>query len=478
MKRPARLPGVTSLLCVFGLLAAGGASLEDARAQSECGGWELIENSTFGGLRGVTAVAPDDVWALRGTSMIRWNGADWVDFAGPDVGPAEYGWRLDAIGSVPPAHVWSAGLIGISPFYADVLLARWDGIEWDHVEPFTLRPQTVWPFNPRNGASNDIDGTGENDVWVIGFAAGFGDGGAGTVGMSLHWDGDEWMEIDVPPEYNDRNEFEAVAAIAPDDVWAVGYGTQLDDIFRCLTFHWDGSQWSHVPNPAEGIGWSFLYDVAALASDDVWACGLAGSESLFMHWDGSLWTIVESPGTERIQSLAAIASDDVWAVGWPDSYYYHWDGVAWSRIAGPEIPGGTSVNRTGGMAAAGPCDAWTVGGYFIGNDNHALTEKLQDGVTSAPSVHAAGLVLDVGPNPILRTATIRFDMEGDRIKSASIYDVRGQRVRTLAGPSGSSGLLTWDGLADGGHPVPAGAYYLRVESDGGEVLTRTLTVAR
>src|SRR5437764_14521584 len=52
-----------------------------------------------------------------------------------------------------------------------------------------------------------------------------------------------------------------VAAIAPDDVWAVGQG---------LSMHWDGMAWSTVPIPAVGYA-VFLDGVTALGPDAVWA---------------------------------------------------------------------------------------------------------------------------------------------------------------------------------------------------------------
>jgi hypothetical protein len=36
-----------------------------------------------------------------------------------------------------------------------------------------------------------------------------------------------------------------------------------------VTFHWDGTKWSNVPNPEQGV----LYGVSASSSTDVWAVG-------------------------------------------------------------------------------------------------------------------------------------------------------------------------------------------------------------
>jgi hypothetical protein len=72
---------------------------------------------------------------------------------------------------------------------------------------------------------------------------------------------------------------------------------------RILIFHWDGAAWSAVSGldtllpPAHGVQ-QVLYDVYALAPDDVWAVGTEGYSSgsdghlLALHYDGSAWTRV------------------------------------------------------------------------------------------------------------------------------------------------------------------------------------------
>jgi len=62
----------------------------------------------------------------------------------------------------------------------------------------------------------------------------------------------------------------SIAAIASDDVWAVGEGTvfPLPNEFQ-VTFHWNGTQWSNVANPEQGV----LNGIAASSTSDAWAVG-------------------------------------------------------------------------------------------------------------------------------------------------------------------------------------------------------------
>ena len=48
-----------------------------------------------------------------------------------------------------------------------------------------------------------------------------------------------------------ENSLYSVAAIGPNDVWAVGSYTGTGG-YQTLTEHWDGGQWSIVPSPNPG----------------------------------------------------------------------------------------------------------------------------------------------------------------------------------------------------------------------------------
>ena len=83
----------------------------------------------------------------------------------------------------------------------------------------------------------------------------------------------------------------------------------------------------------------YFNDVAAAASNDVWAVGYQGVglaiNTLIEHWDGTSWSIVSSPaftGVGPIYGISADASNDVWAVGGNKSL--HFDGTSWSLVAG------------------------------------------------------------------------------------------------------------------------------------------------
>ncbi|MFL5734773.1 MAG: hypothetical protein ACJ78Q_16575, partial [Chloroflexia bacterium] len=74
-----------------------------------------------------------------------------------------------------------------------------------------------------------------------------------------------------------EDELYSVSAVSSTDVWAVGYYNTTVSSLRysqTLVEHWNGVQWSVVPsqnvNPIQN---NHLYDVSALASNDIWAVG-------------------------------------------------------------------------------------------------------------------------------------------------------------------------------------------------------------
>jgi hypothetical protein len=187
--------------------------------------------------------------------------------------------------------------------------------------------------------------------------------------------------------------FNAVAAISPSNVWAVGGNGNV------LVEHWNGTSWSVVSSPVFGSGgataisadsandiwivngnkflhfngtsWSSVASaigittgstsVTALSPTNVWATGtVAGGKTggrepktipkaAIEHWDGTSWSIVTSPnpnlgGPSTLQGIAAISANDVWAVGTSGgagvvpsekTLTEHWDGTSWSIIPSP-----------------------------------------------------------------------------------------------------------------------------------------------
>lgn len=230
---------------------------------------------------------------------------------------------------------------------------------------------------PPPGSTVGIAAVTDTDVWSVGF------GLQGTTNMVLtqHWDGTSWNTVPAQLPSDPFSFFSGVIALSSRNVWAVGHS--LDDsgvVFSTLVEHWDGSSWQIVPSPNfnQGSASNFLYAIAAVSPNDIWAVGYTDTISgphrfnpLALHWDGTAWTVVSTPTTAGGSLLAAkaFATDDVWAVGEDETqsghtttsttYVLHWDGSSWSVIPSPNNT--VAVNELLGVSGAASNDVWAVG---------------------------------------------------------------------------------------------------------------------
>ena len=95
-----------------------------------------------------------------------------------------------------------------------------------------------------------------------------------------------------------------------------------------------------------------------------------------------------------------------------------------------------------------------------------------DDVPSAFRLHACT------PNPFNPSTTIAYDLPEAATVRLAVFDLQGRRVRRLADGPRPAGFNTarWDGRADDGHAVAAGAYVCRLSADGREASVRMLLV--
>jgi hypothetical protein len=182
-------------------------------------------------------------------------------------------------------------------------------------------------------------------VWVAGSKPSIG---AETI-PTARFDG-SWHVRQAPaPAGSLAAGFTELAAVADDDVWAVGWWQPGDYLtFYGLIQHWDGTAWQRIQPPAVDSDYWTLSSVVATAADDIWAAGSVGTPEgrvrpLLLHYDGDTWTRVHAPELEgrygEFSDLVATGPDDVWAVGTEEAgapaeergLIAHFDGNRWTR---------------------------------------------------------------------------------------------------------------------------------------------------
>ncbi|MBB5628276.1 hypothetical protein [Sphaerisporangium krabiense] len=331
--------------------------------------WRLTDDVRLewaSALLGVAATGPRDVWAVGyqrsaedregAPALVHWDGARWTESAVA----SEDTWHLVGVSAAGPRDVWIVGNAD-SPY-----AARWDGTRWHGSQPFGVAedyfltgvstgPAGAW-FTARNGTQGQIlrwtgtrfrtalraDGvftaltTAPGHVWAVGSNA---PGASGRISEEtpMIWHGTavsgtevrSWERAQVPKITGGY--LQAVAAVTPSDVWAVGKVVAEDGGGETpLLLHFDGSSWRHVDVP---VSRGQLLDVTAYGPRDVWIGGVDASlpeRPLFLHFDGRAWTPSYGPALrerredqqyEKSDHIRRVAlarvpgSSRLWAVG-------------------------------------------------------------------------------------------------------------------------------------------------------------------
>ena len=294
----------------------------------------------------VWAVGEWDTFSTNNRPLIEhWDGTAWSLVPGPALGLSS---ELHGIAGLAPANAWAVGSAvssGTSP--RQTLIEQWDGTAW-----------TIVPSPNRGNGDNELNAIaalGPANLWAVGRYY----EGSAEQPLILHWDGQAWTPVASPP-IAPYGSLQALTAVAADDIWAAGYAGNTPNPYKTLIEHWDGHTWQVVPNPNPGTGSRAFWGVAAAGPSDVWAVGQYNSltTSLIEHWDGVNWSVVPCPNVGMLLGLVVRAADDIWASSY-GAHILHWDGSAWTQVPS-SVPSSDATLRS--VVAAG-ADLWTVGYY-------------------------------------------------------------------------------------------------------------------
>ena len=281
------------------------------------------------------------VTALAVTALLPVSGAGAVTAAGaapPTVRQARScspSWKLE---TTPTAPGPSAAVVSVSALSsrdvrfsgeADLPRQPW-ALRWNgkSVAASAQIPQA--PYAAQFGGGGSFDSA--SDGWVL--APFFPAGGVNTT--AERWHDRRWTAVPLAVSPQPLTEGLAVGGLASQSArsaWAAGYfykaavgvsaGTAPTG---ALIEHWDGSQWSIVPNPAASRQGTSLHSLTVVSPTDIWAAGgqsdARGSTiPFFEHWNGTTWRIVPAPALPAtvhpaaLYTFSAASSSDIWAVG-------------------------------------------------------------------------------------------------------------------------------------------------------------------
>jgi hypothetical protein len=376
-----------ALAAMVGTVAAGPAGPAGAAAAATP--FAVVPSPVITGsttLNGVSALSPTEAWAVGSFKVpgydgglaalaLHGNGTTWTAVPASDT--RRFDEVLTAVDEISAGDVWAVGYRKRTGAKSPVtpLALHWDGAAWTEVSP----P----PTSDTRASLTGVAAVSPSDVWAV--------GRTGTTVLIEHWDGRAWSAVVAPlPGGATSASLAGVSATGPADVWAVGTAGFADGSGRTLVEHWDGRAWWVVtsadaaPQRPGARPADHLDAVTALGPADVWAVGgtidtVSGSglddRTVTQHWDGTRWTLVPSPspfGHNLLKAVAAGAGGEVWAFGdgWTDAattvpvatqVILRWDGRAWARAASANV--GATDNLLNGAAAA-PGIVWAVGRVY------------------------------------------------------------------------------------------------------------------
>jgi hypothetical protein len=323
-----------------------------------------------------------DVFVLNGASIAHYNGSSWTETT---TGPIN---DINAVYGTSAANVFAVGQnkIASEGTIAKGFILRYDGNSWStlydkapgvltgvwsspYSEVFAVGTNTVIhnpedvqtngvlvQYNVNTGsiktitnshALNDVWGTSNNDVFVV-----------GSGGFIWHFDGTTWTEMNS----GTGNNLLDIWGTSPTDIWAVGAPGVI--------VHYNGKEWSSMGR--FGVTGE-LQSIWGTSSSNIFAVGYttfgSGQDTtevgVILHYDGTSWTSMKSPTWRQLYSVVGKSATDVYAFGQYGTVL-HYDGSSW-QLASFLTGLGTSMN-----------DGWTDpngGIVVVGIDGCILRSK-------------------------------------------------------------------------------------------------------
>ena len=106
---------------------------------------------------------------------------------------------------------------------------------------------------------------------------------------------------------------------------------------------------------------------------------------------------------------------------------------------------------------------------FISYGNRDIfVAKLDDNTLAENNFISIGNLLSNYPNPFNPSTTIEFSIQNESKINLSIYNIKGQRIKTLVNNEFTKGnhSIIWDGINEYNNPVCSGIYYYKLKVNG------------
>jgi hypothetical protein len=273
----AALAVLTILLLPPSLLAVTSAPANAATAGTLCR-HTFIPSPNVGsgdnGLDGVVTISSSDVWAVGDwqnagaasqTLIEHWDGTSWSVVSSPS--PGSNANELRGVSADAPNDVWAVGITS-NTGSSLTLVEHWDGANWSVIPAVNFGSALTEFFG--------VTSIAPDDVWAVGD---FQNTGPNQPDLPLteHWNGTSWSALPAPISAGLSGNLHGVAAANSLKVWAVGEQFDNSTIDQTLTERWTPFGWQVLNNPPIGTNLSALRAISAPKSQTpqgfAWAVG-------------------------------------------------------------------------------------------------------------------------------------------------------------------------------------------------------------
>ena len=174
-----------------------------------------------------------------------------------------------------------------------------------------------------------IWGASSRDVYI----AGHNDLPGGTM---FHFDGASWHAVNLTAAEGGpvpgTIDLSQVTGFSGSEIFAVGGRSASGTSAASLVIHFDGNAWSEMQVPPGGM----LRGIWGLYHSEMWAAGVSGT---LIRYTGLTWIPAQISDTTSFTAISGVSAGDVYALssrsdaGVHDTtfrYLWHWNGGVWS----------------------------------------------------------------------------------------------------------------------------------------------------
>jgi uncharacterized delta-60 repeat protein len=300
-----------------------------------------------------------------------------------------------------------------------------------------------------------------------------GPGNQGDVATAIAVDGSDYVYVTGYSRDSVTSNDYATIKYKPngDTAWVRRYNGTYNHVDNANAIAVDGSGNVYVTGLSNESGVASYYATIKYASngDTLWLRRYIGpgnnndeARALALDGSGNVYVTGYSYGSGHSQDYATIKYDSNGDTAWVARY----DGLADSTDSACAIAVDDSGNVyvTGSSIGNGTSEDCATIKYF--QSPSAVEDETES--SRKPSEFALSQNY---PNPFNPATTIKFKVKGSRFKvpvptTLKIYDILGQKVRTLVDESKFTGDYTvqWDGKNDKGEQLASGVYFYQLKA--------------